>query len=95
MLAKEVDVVGSDKKEHFEIDRISPRETTVRVYKINKKGQIDKKTYDRTFIAEETEVVNLYGNADDDVFILSGEAQNPIKLRIIGGEGSDRVLYLF
>lgn len=44
---------------------------------------------DRTFDADETREIWLYGLDDDDVFEVKGEGNRPIFTRIIGGQNND------
>lgn len=89
-LAKEVDVVGSDKKELFQVNRISDNETIVKVYKLKVTGDsTDKLIYERRFYTAETNEIRLSGMNDDDLFILKGKTNKGILVRIIGGGGND------
>ncbi len=90
-LAKEVDVVGTSKRERFEIERLNDAHTRVRVYDVTKEGEKKRLMYERTFITGETRVVNLYGLDNDDEFHLSGKVNRGIKIRIIGGLEEDEV----
>jgi hypothetical protein len=89
-LSKQVDVVGSDKKEIFEIKRKKDGDVEIDVFKITKKGQKDK-VYDRTFKKEETKEIDVYGQGEEDQFLVEGEATKSILIRIIGGDGKDSV----
>ncbi|GAA4826257.1 metallophosphoesterase [Algivirga pacifica] len=91
-LSKEVDVVGSDKQELFELQRYRNNDLEVKVRKISKSGKTDKVIYHRTFTREETKEVRLYGLGGEDVFQLKGNSQNGIKVRVIGGEGKDKII---
>jgi hypothetical protein len=91
-LARETEVVGSDKNELFEIERLTNGDTHVSVFKINKEGKSEKKIYDRIFRVTETKEIRLYGLDGDDHFIISGKAKRTSLLRIIGGKGQDTVL---
>lgn len=89
-LAKDVDIVGSDKKELFHINRSNDNETVVKVYKLKVTGDsTDKLIYERTFNGSETQEIRLYGMGDDDVFRLVGKTNKGILLRVIGGSGND------
>jgi len=92
-IAKETDIPGTDKKEFFEINRVSDRETTVKLYKIKKDGDRKQEPlYSRTFFTAETNEIRLYGMGDNDVFRINGSAGKGILIRIIGGEGKDSIL---
>lgn len=90
-LAKTVNVRGSHKKEHFEVERLNDRETVVRVFKLKKDGETGDLIYDRTFITGQTKEVRLYGFGGDDVFHVEGDADRSVRIRIIGGNGSDLI----
>jgi len=90
-LAKEVEVVGSDKREQFEVQRLEPNKTRVVVYSLSKKGKKKEKIYERTFLFPETREIRLFGLDDDDVFVIEGTAARGSLLRIIPGEGKDRI----
>ena len=89
-LAKDVDIVGSDKKELFHVIRSTDNETIVKVYKLKVSGNsTDKLIYERQFYTSETNEIRLYGMNDDDVFRLEGKTNNGVLIRIIGGDGDD------
>ena len=92
-LAKKTAVYGSDKSEYFEIDRTSADETSIKVYKINKKGNIESAPfYSRTFFAKETKELRLYGFKDDDIFALKGNAGKGVTVRIMGFTKKDSLV---
>ncbi len=91
-LAKEVNVVGTDEKDLFNVMRLPNGNTKVEVFAVSdKKGEIRDKLYERTFLPNETKEIRLYGLKDDDEFILEGRAEKGIKVRIIGGKNNDKV----
>lgn len=91
-LSKNVNVLGSDKHERFEIRRLNNEETKVTVFKVKKKSRaIKRKIYERIFKRSETKEIRLYGFDGKDEFILSGKVKKGIKIRIIGGKGKDRI----
>lgn len=83
-----VSVVGSDKKELFDITRNSDGSVLLQVYKINKEGEQSSKMYERTFDAGITEEIRLYGFGGNDKFTVKGN-NDKIKIRMIGGDGED------
>ncbi len=91
-ISKEVEITGSDKHEFFLIERLNPSETLVRVYKRKKDGEIEQVIYERTFKSSETKEIRIYGLGGEDVFEIKGEAKKGIKVRIIGGDGEDKIL---
>ncbi|MCD4698371.1 MAG: outer membrane protein assembly factor [Bacteroidales bacterium] len=85
LLAKYVDVLGSGKKEIFNVTRQDDR--SVKVIVTNKNG--DKELYKRTFFPKETKEIRLFGLGNEDEFNISGESDKSILIRVIGGEGFD------
>ncbi|MEM7297309.1 MAG: BamA/TamA family outer membrane protein, partial [Bacteroidota bacterium] len=91
-LSEEVEVVGSDKHEYFTIEHLSSTETKVTVNKRKKDGEIEQVMYSRTFMADETKEVRLYGLDGEDVFEIKGSNDPKIKVRIIGGTDKDLIV---
>ncbi|OEK07478.1 metallophosphoesterase [Roseivirga misakiensis] len=88
-ISKGVDVLGSDKREQFEVERIDDENTRVLVRKITKKGKLDKVLYDRTFKTSITDEVRLFGFGGEDVFKVTGDVKKSILVRIIAGDDND------
>jgi predicted phosphodiesterase len=88
-LAREVTVLGTDKKDLFLIERDQEGLTRVRVFNTNKKGEREGLLYERYFSNDETQVIHCYGLADDDIFEVRGEVKSGPKVDLIGGEGED------
>jgi len=91
-LSKEVEVVGSDKHELFQINRLSENETQVVVFKRKKEGDLEQKVYDRIFKADETKEIRIFGRDGEDVFEFSGLPKNQLKIRVIGGTDKDLIV---
>jgi hypothetical protein len=87
-LAKQVNVLGSNKKELF---KVSPagKGVRVQVFKRNKVTDSASLMYDRTFAASETKEIRLYGFNSEDVFDVDENVHSRVKLRLIGGRGLD------
>ena len=91
-LAREVNIVGSDKEEAFEAVRLPDGNVHVTVHKISKKGNREI-IYDRIFQQDETREIRLFGLAGDDHFSISGSsAKRSVKIRVIGGKGNDALV---
>ncbi len=92
-LAKEVDVVGSNQSEYFDVVRKEDGSVDVTVYEMAKNSDKrgDKLLYQRSFNPEETNEIRLYGLDDKDVFNVIGDAKKSIKVRIISGDGKDLI----
>jgi hypothetical protein len=87
---KEVNIVGTDDTELFEVNRLNADSTLVTVYKINKSGERDNVILNRTFYTSETKEIRLYGLGDADQFSINGEVDGGILVRVIGGKGIDQ-----
>jgi len=90
-LAEKVNVLGSDKHEHFQVDRLANGDVHVVVRKMKKDGEKKHVIFDRLFKYGETKEVRLYGFAGEDEFEIEGEANKSIKVRVIGGEDEDEL----
>ncbi len=89
-LAREVDVLGSNKREQFEIERQDDGDTKIQVFKLSKEGEKGRKLYDRTFKHNETKELRLYGLGGNDAFVIKGN-NGGIRVRVIGGDGNDSI----
>jgi hypothetical protein len=85
VLASEVTIVGSDKKEFFDVSR-SADSTIVKVFKIDKE-RTDKLLYTRIFNNNETQEINLFALGGKDSITVQGNS--PIKIRVVGGTDED------
>ncbi|MFC7668547.1 hypothetical protein ACFQT0_15125 [Hymenobacter humi] len=94
LLAKRVDVVGSNKGEVFLVNRLPTGQVRVQMFDRAKEGDGPNGAalFDRTFQPNETEEVCLYGLDGRDIFTVTGEGGNhSILVRVIGGDGKDRI----
>jgi hypothetical protein len=91
LLAKEVDVVGSNERERFEAIRHSDGTVQITMYSNSKDGKNIKQLYQRQFFPKETKEIRLYGLGGDDEFNISGESRKSIRIRVMGGPGVDSV----
>ncbi len=89
--AREVDVVGSNKKEHFECVRNADGSVEVSAYPLKSAGEADKRFYYRRFIPGETREIRLFGLGGDDVFNITGSSNQSIKVVVVGGPGDDNI----
>ncbi len=93
MLAKFVDVVGSNKAEVFQVERLAAGDVRVRVFDKQKDGDAPDGAayYDRTFHKKETQEIRLYALAGKDVVQITGTTDHSILVRVIGGAGEDQI----
>ncbi|HLW33856.1 MAG TPA: hypothetical protein VKX40_16465 [Aequorivita sp.] len=81
-------VTGTNKDDYFAITRLPQGKTNIKSYRIKKDEKADL-MLDRTFDAKETREIWIYGLDDKDVFEVKGKGDNPIFVRIIGGQNND------
>ena len=95
LLAKEVDVVGSNKPEVFKVHRHQNGIVEVTMRHPDSTSQQKDSSgiyYYRRFIPEETREIRLFGLQEADRFYITGEAKKSIPIRIIGGPGTDLIV---
>lgn len=88
-MATKEDVVGTEKRDLFVIERLAGGHLKVQVYDTNKEGDKEEIFYDRTFLQGETNQIIVYGMDGNDFFELKGDHDSNIKVRLIGGLGKD------
>jgi len=88
-IGQSVNVIGTEEKELFEVERLDDTHTRVTAFEITKKGRKKDQSYQRTFENTITKAINIYGNGDDDEFIVKGDVNKGIIVRMIGGTGKD------
>lgn len=81
-------LTGTDKDDHILIERKPNGITRVRIYRI-KNGKKGDLMVDKTYNKKESGEVWIYGLDDDDVFEVTGKAENPVLIRLIGGQNND------
>ena len=79
---------GTDKDDHFVIENLESGDVWVRAYRI-KDGEKGIQLFDRTFLANETEDLWIYGLDDKDIFEVKGTLRSPIKIVLSGGLEND------
>ncbi len=88
-MATKEDVLGTEKRDLFVVERLQGGHLKVQVYNTNKDGEKEGMFYDRTFLEGETKQIMLYGMDGNDFFEFKGENSSNIKIRVIGGLGKD------
>lgn len=88
--ARYVDVVGTEKRDYFEVERQENGDVEVNVYDQDKGGAKSERFYHRVFKKKETREVRLYGLGGGDIFKFIGDGPRRIRVRIIGGSGDDQ-----
>lgn len=87
-ISKKVNIIGSNQQEYFKISNYG-NGLQIRVYERGRNNDTDFVMYNRIFDASVTKEISLYGLNDNDIFDVEENTSSSIKLRIIGGNGSD------
>lgn len=87
-LNETVSVHGTIKDDKFIITRLPKGKTKV-IIERKLKDKPNTVFYERTFDASETDEIWLYGLDENDDFEVSGDGDNEIMIRLIGGYGKD------
>lgn len=88
LLARYVDVPGTNRKEYFHILRQADGSSLVEI----RQQKDSSLTYRRLFLPGETREVRLYGLHGGDHFLVEGQAEKAIRLRLVGGAGEDEII---
>ncbi|MFX0556438.1 metallophosphoesterase [Maribacter sp. CXY002] len=89
ILNKYAVVVGTDKDDWFEVNRLNDNQIEVKAYRIID-GKKKRKFYDKVFQKTTTKEIWVYGLDDDDIFEVNNEKNiGGIKVRLIGGQNND------
>ena len=83
MICDEVDIVGSNKDEYFEIIRGEDASVTVNMYDAQNRKKGDNLFYSRKLLKDETKDIRIYGLDGRDIFDISGTSEESIQVRII------------
>jgi len=81
-------IKGTNKDDWFDIERLPNGGTQVTAYRI-KDGEKADIFHQRTYTRDVTKEIWVYGLDDDDVFVVSGEGNSMIRIRLIGGQNKD------
>ncbi|WP_147677852.1 metallophosphoesterase [Algibacter pacificus] len=81
-------IVGTDKDDLFEIERLPNGTTKVTASRI-KNGEKGMVFFENTYSKEDTKEIWVYGLDDEDEFKVFGSGDHFIKVRLIGGQNND------
>lgn len=86
-----VDIVGSKERELFVIHKLDANETKVSIFRITDDGQLKESQpyYTRSFYANETKEIRLFGLGGNDNFEINGKNNDGTKIIIIGENESE------
>ena len=86
-LEKRVLLVGTDKKDRFVITRMAGGKTEITILRLKKNGE--EQQFTKIYSKKNTKEIWIYGLDDEDTYDVSGPSDNPIFLRLIGGQNPD------
>ncbi|MEO6489108.1 MAG: BamA/TamA family outer membrane protein [Ferruginibacter sp.] len=87
-ISKTVSIAGSNKAEFFHIKK-HPAGMELTVYKKNSTSDSATVMYHRVLDEHETKEIRLFGLNGDDKFEIDQDVSSKIRVRIIGGKGTD------
>ena len=88
LLARDVEIPGTDQPEHFVLEPAGPGRLRVRVYA---RGGTGRLVGQRTFDARQTRSVKLFGLGGNDVFELRGLPDPRLAVGLYDGAGQDTI----
>ncbi|MFK7807935.1 MAG: metallophosphoesterase [Saprospiraceae bacterium] len=91
LLAKQIDLIGSNSKEIFELERLKNGDVQATIYNLKKSGKKGELLYQRLIKRKETKEIRVHALGKDDQIFITGESKKSILIRIIGGKGEDRI----
>jgi hypothetical protein len=94
LLARRVELPGTDEAERFVVRRLTDSTTSVAIYRLPDKDadqapSADSLLYQRVFHHRDTEQLTLYGLDGADEFDVSGDVAQGIRIDVYGGPGGD------
>ncbi|MEJ7587706.1 MAG: BamA/TamA family outer membrane protein [Ferruginibacter sp.] len=87
-ISKYIDLPGSDKNDYFKIEN-NKGSLSINIRKVKKDNTRGHTMYQRSFDPEVTKEIRLYGFDGNDIFAVNTGNPLPIKIRLVGGSGSD------
>ncbi|MEB8345236.1 hypothetical protein OO010_04210 [Flavobacteriaceae bacterium KMM 6898] len=87
-LNKVVTLHGTEKDDRITVTRLSEGRTRVVIRRVLS-DEPNKLIFDRTFDKDETKELWIYGLGDKDEFIVEGEGDGELFVRLVGGYGED------
>jgi len=84
-------ITGTDNNDYIEITRLPEGKTNIRTFTVNDEKRSEVLT-DRTYNHKDTREIWVYGLGGDDVFKVTGDDNDLIYIRVIGGHGEDRFI---
>ncbi|WP_139922059.1 hypothetical protein [Hymenobacter sp. DG01] len=87
LLARDVELPGTDEAERFVLEALGPRQVRVQVYRLTPQGAT--LLQQRVFHSPETRSIKLFGLGGNDAFELRGDPDPRFKIGVYDGAGQD------
>ena len=93
IVATHADVHLTDHDESVKVERLPDGSVLVEATELSDDGDTSPREpyYSRTFRPGRTKDVRIYAHGGDDVFRLTGGGESAVRIRLMGGGGTDRV----
>ena len=88
LLARDVELPGTDEPERFVVEAVGPGEVRISVL-ARRLAQTDSLINQRTFRARETSTIKLFGLGGNDIFELRGLPDAQVAISLYDGAGQD------
>ncbi|GAB3293043.1 hypothetical protein GCM10027348_12610 [Hymenobacter tenuis] len=89
LLARDMELPGTDEAERFVVEATGPEQVRVQVYHLTPQGS--QLLHERTFFARETRSVKLFGLGGNDAFELRGNHNPRFQISVFDGAGQDLI----
>ena len=86
---EDADVFAADEDERADIERHADGSVTVSLFR---EGDEENPAWQRRFVPAETHEIRVYMDRGNDRVLVRGQAEQSIKVRVVGGEGNDVLL---
>lgn len=87
VLQKTAIIVGTNKKDLFDIKPLSKNEVSISVFRIKKEGK--ELVYNKTFHKKSTKNIWIYGLDDEDIFEFNNAQKSAVRIKLMGGQNHD------
>ncbi len=88
-LNSDVEIVGSNEKDHFTVEILGKEQLRVKIYNSKEDKALNKPFFSRTFNSSETKQIRVYGLNKSDSYEIIGLENCKINIILIGGHGHD------
>jgi len=90
-ISEAVDLHASDGSERVEIERLDNANLSVRLSQTDALGKVTNTYYTHRFDSDQTKEVRIYLHEGNDEVIVRGDGEPKILIRVIGGQGVNRI----